>query len=155
MKKQRALIILGIIFSSLAYGFASSEQIDLAGTWIGEVTISESPEPDIVTFIIEQENGEYSGTLTSELGLYENAECEDIELNNSTLTFQFSFFSGNSDVTIYVTVEVEGDSMTGTWESGGGDTGTINLKRENGMESSRLVLDRVPFDEILLRYLRQ
>lgn len=130
MKKHSFFFILGMFFLSLVSGFATTEQTDLIGTWIGEVEISESPEPDTVTFILKKEDGEYIATVTSEFGLYENAECEDIEFKNSTLTFHFSFFNGYSTQMIYVTTEVEGDSMVGTWESADGESGSVKMRKE-------------------------
>ena len=130
MKKHSSILVLGMFLFSLASGFALTGQIDPTGTWIGEVEISESPEPDTVTFILKKEEGEYRATLTSQFGLYENAECEDIEFKNSTLTFPFGFFNGYSNLTIYVTVEVEGDSMVGKWESNEGESGSVKMRKE-------------------------
>ncbi|MCK4931083.1 MAG: hypothetical protein KAT01_02880, partial [Candidatus Aminicenantes bacterium] len=58
------------------------------------------------------------------------AECEDLEYKDNVLTFNFSIYDGYSPMTVYITLEVDGDTMTGQWETVEGDTGAINMEKK-------------------------
>jgi len=59
-----------------------------------------------------------------------DTECEDIEFNDGTLTFNFSISQDMESLTVWITLEVEGDTMKGYWETSDGGQGDIELKKQ-------------------------
>ena len=104
---------------------------DLSGTWVGETEVPDAPEPDQVTLILKLVDGEYEGTVTDTLGMADEAECEDIELDGDKLTMNFEIINPDGEyVRIYVTMTVEGDTMKGYWESEDGNSSAMELTRK-------------------------
>ena len=62
--------------------------------------------------------------------MLDETECEDIEFEDSNLSFNFSIYDGYSIMTVYITLTVEGDTMTGYWETEDGSTGSVKLEKE-------------------------
>lgn len=127
MKKTTSTFVL-IIFT-LSSGISFCQDIDLSGTWVGETEVPDQGT-DELTLVLEKKEGEYTGTISDSLGMLQDVECEDIELKDNTLTLNFTFSDGYDYTTVYITLTVEGDTMTGYWETEDGSTGSIKLEKE-------------------------
>ncbi|NIO49902.1 MAG: hypothetical protein GTN73_10800 [Candidatus Aminicenantes bacterium] len=131
MKKITSILSLLAFLLTLFYGISFCQEVDLSGTWEGTSEIPEEPEPDQITLVLEKIDGEYSGTVNDSLGFAEDAEVEDIEFKDNTLKFTFTIFNGFEYMKVYTTLTVEGDKMSGYWETEDGNSATIELKRKD------------------------
>jgi hypothetical protein len=126
MKKLLTSSTLLVFLAAFCSILAFSQSIDLTGTWEGSTIVPEQGE-DEMTLVIKKEEGEYVATLTDSLGMLDETECEDLEFEDSTLTFNFTISEGMDAFTVWITLEVEGDTMKGYWETAEGDQGDIEL----------------------------
>jgi hypothetical protein len=131
MKRADSLLAMIAFLLILSYGISFCQEVDLSGTWEGTTEVPDVAEPDQITLVLEKINGEYSGTFTDSLGFAEDAELEDIEFKDNTLTFSFTIFDGFEYAMIYTTLTVEGNKMSGNWESEDGNSSTIELERKD------------------------
>jgi len=130
MKRITSILSLLAFLLTLSYGISFCQEVDLSGTWEGTTEVPEEAELDQITLVLEKINGEYSGTFTDSLGFAEDAELQDIEFKDNTLTFSFTIFDGFEYAMIYATLTVEGDKMSGHWETEDGNSSTIELERK-------------------------
>ena len=84
---------------------------------------------DDITLVLEKNDGEYTGSATDSLGMFEDVECEDLEFQDGTLTFHISIFDGYEYMTVWMNLEVDGDKMSGFWEIEDGTTGAVEMER--------------------------
>jgi len=131
MKKITSTLSLLAFLLTLSCGISLCQEVDLSGTWEGTTEVPDSPEPNKLTLVLEKLDGEYVGTVTDSLGFAEDAELEDIELKENTLTFKFTIFDGFEYGTIYATLTVEGNKMRGNWESEDGNAGPVELEKKD------------------------
>lgn len=130
MKKITLLFTLTVFVLAAATGLMFGQSVDLSGTWVGETEIPDAIEPDVMTLVITKEDGEYSAKISDSMGMLINAECEDIEFKENELTFNCGVDTGEEFMTVYINVKVEGDTMTGFWETDDGSTGSIELTKK-------------------------
>ncbi|MEE8377586.1 MAG: hypothetical protein V3R45_04395 [Candidatus Aminicenantaceae bacterium] len=130
MKKITLLFTLTVFVLAAATGLMFGQSVDLSGTWVGETEIPDAIEPDVMTLVIAKEDGEYSAKLSDSMGMLDNTECEDIEFIEGKLTFNMEAHTGEEFLTVFITVKVEGDTMTGFWETEDGQTGSIELTKK-------------------------
>ena len=131
MKRTASLLAMIAFFLILSYGISFCQEVDLSGTWEGTTEVPDVPEPDQITLVLEKIDGEYSGTFTDSLGFAEEAELEDIEFKDNTLTFSFTIFNGFEYMPLYATLTVEGNKMNGNWESEDGSSGPVELEKKD------------------------
>lgn len=129
MRKTIPIFASLIFLLALGNWISHGADVDLSGKWVGTTEVPDATETDQVTLILKKENGEYSGTVNDSLGMATDAEIENVEFKDNTLTFDFTVFDGYENVQIYVTLEVEGDTMKGYWESDDGSSAPIELER--------------------------
>lgn len=103
-----------------------SQDVNLTGTWEGSTEVPDQGE-DEMTLVIKKEKGEYTATITDSLGMLMETECEDIEFKDGTLTFNFTIEMDMESMTVWITLDVKGDTMKGQWETIDGDQGDIEL----------------------------
>lgn len=115
---------------AVAAGLMFGQSVDLSGTWVGETEVPDAIEPDGMTLVITKEDGEYSAKISDTMGMLYNTECEDIEFIEGNLTFNMAVDTGEEFLTVYITVKVEGDTMTGFWETEDGQTGSVELTKK-------------------------
>ena len=130
MKKITAIPSLIAFLLMFSYGISFCQEVDLSGTWEGTTEVPDAPEPVQLTVVIEKIDGEYSGTINDSLGFAEDAEMEDIKFEDNTLTFSFTIFDGFEYSTVYATMTVEGNRMSGNWESEDGTSGPVELVKK-------------------------
>jgi hypothetical protein len=131
MKRTASLLAILAFLLTLSCGISFCQEVDLSGTWEGTTEVPDSPEPDKLTVVIEKIDGEYSGTINDSLGFAEDAEMEDIKFEGNTLTFNFTIFDGFEYSTVYATLTVEGNRMSGNWESEDGSSGPLELVKKD------------------------
>ncbi len=129
MKKFISCLALFAFLMTFCCVFTFCQGIDLTGTWEGSTFVPEQGE-DQLTLVIKKEEGEYKATITDSLGMLIDTECEDIELEGGTLTFNFTISQDLDAFTVWITLEVEGDTMKGYWETAEGEQGDIELKKQ-------------------------
>lgn len=130
MKKTPSILALLAFLLILTCGISFCEEIDLSGTWVGTTEVPDTPEPDKLTLVLEKMDGEYSGTISDSLGFAGDAECEDIEFKENTLTFNFTIYTGDEYMQVYATMKVDGDKMSGYWEMEDGSSSSVELERK-------------------------
>jgi hypothetical protein len=130
MKKINLFFTLAVFVLAAASGLMFGQSVDLSGTWVGETEVPDAIEPDELTLVITNENGEYSAKISDAMGMLNNTECEDIEFKDSELTLKFEVDTGEEFMSVYITLKVEGDTMTGFWESDDGSTGSVELTKK-------------------------
>jgi hypothetical protein len=120
MKKITSILSLLAFLLTLSCGISFCQEVDLSGTWADKLTV-----------VLEKIDGEYSGTINDSLGFAEDAEMEDIKFEDNTLTFSFTIFDGFEYDTIYATLTVEGNRMSGNWESEDGSSGPVEFVKKD------------------------
>jgi hypothetical protein len=129
MKKSSAYLVLFVFLMTFCSIFAFSQEADLIGTWKGATFIPDVGENE-VTLVITKKEGELTVAMSDSLGMLTDAECEDIEFQDGTLTFKFTISQDMETQTIWITLEVENHQMNGYWETGSGEQGDIELKKQ-------------------------
>ncbi len=130
MKKFNMIFMLTVLVLGTAAGLMFGQSVDLSGTGVGETEIPDEIEPDGMTFVITKEDGEYSARISDTMGMLDNTECEDIEFVENKLTFNIAVETENGMMTVFLTLKVEGDTMTGFWESDDGGTGSVEMTKK-------------------------
>jgi len=130
MKKNTMSFTLVIFVLAAASGLMFAQSVDLSGTWVGETEVPDTIEPDEMTLVITKESGEYSAKISDSMGMLENTECKDIEFIENKLKFICEVNTGEEFITVYITLTVEGDTMTGFWETDDGETGPVELTKK-------------------------
>jgi len=117
------VLVIFLVFS-VSPGLA---EVDITGTWKGETMVPDSMDPDVLTLVIQKKDGAYQAMISDEFGYCENAEASDLEVDGNTLSFNFMIMDGG---TIFITMTVDGDRMTGTWEDEGGSGADVTMTRQ-------------------------
>jgi len=131
MRTKTTILSLSLFALALISVYVFSFQADISGTWIGETEIPDQGT-DEMTLALEKANGSYTGTISDSFGMLVDAECEDLEYTNNTLSFNINIFDGYSDMTVFISLKIEGDTMTGYWETEEGQTGEITMEKQTG-----------------------
>jgi hypothetical protein len=131
MKTKTSILTLSVFFLVMASGFVFGLQSDISGTWVGETEVPDQGT-DEMTMVIEKSDGDYTATISDSFGMLLDTECEDLEYKDNTLSFNISIFDGYSDMTVYIILKVDGDTMTGHWETEDGNTGEITMEKQTG-----------------------
>ncbi len=130
MNKAAVFFTLFVFVFAAASGLMLGQSVDLSGTWVGETEVPDAIEPDKMTLVITKEGGEYSAKISDSMGMLDNTECEDLEFVENKLTFNIEVNTGEEYLTVYLTLKVEGDTMTGYWESDDGSTGSVEMTKK-------------------------
>ena len=128
MKKTLSIFALFTFFMSLGFVLSYAADVDLTGTWKGSTEVPDQGI-DELTLIIKKEADAYTATISDSLGMLTDTECEEIEFKEGTLTFNFTISQGYDSMTVWMNLDVEGDKMSGYWETGDGSQGQVNLER--------------------------
>jgi hypothetical protein len=105
------------------------QEVDLTGTWIGSTEVPDQGT-DEMTLVIQKEEGEYAATISDTLGMLQDTECEDFEFKDGTLSFTLTIFDGYESMTVWISLDVDGDNMSGYWEVADGTQGAIAFERK-------------------------
>jgi len=130
MKRTASFLNLLAFLLVFYSGISFCQQVDLSGTWVGETEVPGATEPDKLTLVFEKKDGEYTGKISDSMGMVQDAECEDLEFEDNTLTFNFLVNTGEEYLRVDVTLTVEGDKMKGDWQTEDGSSGSIELEKQ-------------------------
>lgn len=126
---RRVVSIFICLFFILIYSSVISfSQTDLSGRWEGTTEVPDMGEDELV-LVLKKDNGSYTGTISDSMGMLMETEIEDVEIEDNTLTFNFTVFTGEDYMKVYVTLNVEGEKMSGYWETEDGSSGSIELEK--------------------------
>jgi hypothetical protein len=112
MKKSSIFLTLFIFIIAFCSVVSFGQDVDLTGTWEGPTEVPDQGE-DEMTLVIKKEKGEYTATISDSLGMLMETECEDIEFKDGTLTFNFTVDMGMESMTVWIMLDVKGDTMKG------------------------------------------
>jgi hypothetical protein len=129
MRKITSIVAFTVFIFALSSGLVFGQAEDISGTWVGETEIPDQGT-DELTMVLEKAGDTYTGTLSDSFGMLVDTEAEDLEYKDNVLTFNFSIYDGYSSMAVYITLKVEGDTMTGQWETEEGDTGELNMVKK-------------------------
>lgn len=129
MKKMITVLALAA-FVLAPTGWMMAQDTDISGTWVGETSTPDAPDADTLTMVISKKDDKHAIVITDTLGYASNTECDNITFEGGELKFTFDISDGYAVQTIYITLKVEGDSMTGYWENDGGEGAEITMKKE-------------------------
>ncbi len=129
MKKTLFHLVLFAFLVSLCSVMSYAGDVDLTGAWKGSTEVPDQGTDELI-LVIKREGGGYTATLSDSLGMVQEAECEDIEFKEGILTFNFTIPNGYESMTVWMTLKVEGDKMSGYWETEDGSQGEVNLEKE-------------------------
>jgi len=129
MKKAVSFAVL-VTFLLAAPAAMLAHDVDISGTWVGETYVPDALEPDKLTLVFAKKDGMWTGTFSDTMGYASEAECEEIKVDGHTVTLHFDISDDYEIQTIYVTLNVEGDTMTGAWENEVGDGAEIKLEKK-------------------------
>ncbi|MFQ6070728.1 MAG: hypothetical protein ACE5LC_09450 [Candidatus Aminicenantales bacterium] len=126
---RRVVSIFICLFFILIYSSVISfSQTDLSGRWEGTTEVPDMGEDELI-LVLKKDNGSYTGTISDSMGMLMETEIEDVEIEDNTLTFNFTVFTGEDYMKVYVTLNVEGEKMSGYWETEDGSSGSIELEK--------------------------
>lgn len=129
MKKLTSILVVFVFIFTLSSGFSYCLGDDISGTWVGETEIP-NQGTDELTLVLEKAGDSYTATLSDSFGMLTDAECEDLEYKDNVLTFNFSIYDGYSSMSVYITLNVDGNTMAGKWKTEEGDTGAIEMEKK-------------------------
>ena len=129
MRKFTSILAFFAFIFALSSGFSYCLSDDISGTWVGETEIPDQGT-DELTLVLEKAGDSYAATISDSFGMLTDAECEDLEYKDNVLTFNFSIYDGYSSMSVYITLNVDGNTMAGKWETEEGDTGAIEMEKK-------------------------
>jgi hypothetical protein len=128
---RKAIAVLALAAFVLApSGWMMAQKTDITGTWIGETEVPDAAEPDKLTLVLSKKDGKLVGIVSDTLGFASDTECDNLTFEGGELKLTFDISDGFEVQTIYITLKVEGDSMTGHWENDGGEGAEISMKKQ-------------------------
>jgi hypothetical protein len=130
MKKTASALTLFVFLLVLSCGMSFSQQADLSGTWVGSTEVPDAVELDKLTMVLKKEEGKYSGTITDSMGMLQNTEIEGVEFKDNTFIFTCPVNTGGEYITVYMSLTVKGDTMSGYWETDDGNSATVEMERK-------------------------
>ncbi len=122
--KSTAVVIFIIILSAGCFA-QSKENSALVGTW--DVVVDIEGEENYSNFEFSVENDSLSGTWSGDYG---ESVCENIQLSENMITFNFSIDMEGQAMYIEVSCELKDDSMYGTVSTDMGEFQFTANKRE-------------------------
>ncbi len=130
MKKLLSYLAFFLFLMTFCSVLSFSQDIDLTGTWMGSTVVPDQGE-DEMTLVVKKDDGKYAATLSDSFGMLMDAECEEFEFKEGTVTFSLTIAAEMESLTVWITLEVEEDTMKGYWETAEGDQGDIELKKQS------------------------
>ncbi|MFA9453281.1 MAG: hypothetical protein ACERK6_05130 [Candidatus Aminicenantaceae bacterium] len=129
MKKAVSFAILAV-FLLAAPAAMLAQEVDITGTWVGETYVPDALDPDKLTLVFAKKDEKWTGTFSDTMGYASEAECEEIKIDGHIVTLHFDISDDYETQIIYVTLEVDGDSMAGAWENEAGEGAEIKLEKK-------------------------
>ena len=129
MKMTSVNVIAALLFALLP-GVILAQNVDLSGTWVGDTVTPASPDKDQLTLVLKKDGTSYSGTISDQIGLLNQAVLESVKIADGTLSFQFIAHTGNQEIRVSATLKISGDKLAGSWVTEFGDTSPMEMERK-------------------------
>ena len=129
MKRAFNFVILSVFVFTLFPGALLCQEADITGGWEGTTYVPNQGEDGLI-LIIEKTEGVYKVVISDTFGMIQGAEADDVSFEEGTLSFNFSIYDGYEDMMVWITLEVNGDKMSGYWETADGSRDTIEMARK-------------------------
>ncbi|MCJ7681824.1 MAG: hypothetical protein MUP70_13930 [Candidatus Aminicenantes bacterium] len=126
---RKYVSLLTLVAMMLVFCGLSLYAADISGTWIGTTEVPDFGEDELTVVLKKTESG-YEGTFTDSAGMADNAELKDVVYEGTQLTFNFEIYNGMEYQTVSCALEVKDDTMTGSWETGDGSSGSIEMTKK-------------------------
>jgi hypothetical protein len=118
-----AVFLVGVINPSIN----ALRDNDLAGIWTGTMEIPSFGTYEMV-LVLEKSNGEYKGTVSDDMEyIAEGTKVENLKMDGNKLSCEFGLTDGS---VVYLTLEAEGNRMTGEAERDGGVVSCMFIKED-------------------------
>ena len=117
MKNKTIVFIILSVFAVSGVSIAYQE-LNISGTWEGPTLVESAGIELILTLVVEQEGDEIKGKINDDQGFID-CEISEPKLEGNTFTFLATAVTPDGDYELLFEVEVEGDTMTGSWETDG------------------------------------
>jgi hypothetical protein len=118
-----AVFFWGVVIPSI---YAISDDT-MVGTWNGTMEIPNFGTYEMV-LVLEKSNAEYKGTVSDDMGyIAEGTEIENLEIDGTKLSCEFGLTDGS---VVYLTLEADGDTMTGEAERDGGVVSCVFVRED-------------------------
>ncbi|MEW5900079.1 MAG: hypothetical protein AB1715_01305 [Acidobacteriota bacterium] len=130
MKRLMYLLSLAVFLACAAAALPRPAQIDLSGTWEGTAQVPNVADLDKITMVLEKSGETYTGRISDSVGYATDAKLENVEFKENKLSFSFQIFSGSEYQGTYVSLNVEGNRMSGSWQDDSGSSGAIVLEKQ-------------------------
>jgi hypothetical protein len=127
---KTSMLALALLFAASIAAPASVQEIDLSGTWKGTTYIADRQMNDAMTLVLQKDDDSYTGTVTDEAGMANEAEISNVSFSEGVLEFDFTLFDGEYYVNVHVTLKIEGENLAGSWVTDSGATGDIILTKQ-------------------------
>lgn len=123
--RTASLLLVLVLSASLGSSTASSQEVDVTGTWNLEVQTSQGGGSPTVT--LQQEDGRLTGRYESDL-----LGTADVSgtVDGSAVTFSMEVSAQGTSLTVTYSGRAEGDTMSGDFDLGGMASGTFTGTRQ-------------------------
>ena len=115
MKKTKWTFIIAMIILT-SFSLYAQKPADMVGIWEGEGTLEGEPEPNVLTLVLNLEEGKFVGHMSDEFGSMMESPVKEGNLEEGTFIFTVSVDMGGQSASVKFTMKVDGESMEGTFE---------------------------------------
>ena len=117
------MFLIGVVNPSVN----ALQENDLTGTWNGTMEIPNFGTYEMV-LVLEKSNGVYKGGVADDMGyIAEGTEVENLEIDRTSLSCEFGLTDGS---VVTLTLEADGDTMTGEAERDGGVVSCVFVRAD-------------------------
>ncbi len=117
MKNRIRLALILALGLCVSLSLMAQKPSDMVGTWVGDATLEGMSEPNEFTLVLELKEGELSGHMTDQYGSMSEAPISEIKLEDGVFGFSVvAIGPSGQEVKLVLEMNVEGDSMKGTFE---------------------------------------
>ncbi|MFC2160788.1 hypothetical protein ACFLRX_03970 [Acidobacteriota bacterium] len=113
-KTKLTLVLVMVVLAS--FSLSAQKTTDLVGTWEGEGTLEGEPDPNVLTLVLNLEEGKFAGHMSDEYGSMMESPVEEGLLEDDTFIFSISVDMGGQPALVKFTMKVDGESMEGKFE---------------------------------------
>ncbi|MGD2294428.1 MAG: hypothetical protein PVF22_01155 [Candidatus Aminicenantes bacterium] len=117
MKNKMLIFLVLSAFVASGVSFAS-QKLNISGTWEGPTLVEGAGIELILTLVVEQKSSEIQGKINDDQGFID-CEIKDPKLEGNTFTFVAVAVTPDGDYEMFFEVTIEGNTMTGSWETEG------------------------------------
>ncbi len=114
----------------------AEDTAEISGTWEGIIYLSELDIDMEIILVLAEDSGQVSGRISDDWG-YLDCDITDAALRRNILTFKAMVETAQNDHQMVFQLKVDGDQMTGQWESLGSFGDWSLSKKKEGEDNGR------------------